>query len=90
MSATEQSEGQTAEIKIDNAMANTAEEIAAMRAQAETLVHETMERDALLNAQYELETLTYDVNAAKPKITDEADQAIVDELIDMLKTFAKE
>lgn len=90
MSATEQSQGQSAEISIDNAMANTAEEIAGMRAQAETLVHETMERDALLKAQYELETLTHDVNTAKPKVTDEADQAIVDELVDMLKSFAEE
>jgi len=84
VSATEQSQGESAEISVENAMANTPEEIAGMRANAERLVHETMENEALLQAKYNLETLTNDINAAKDKITGETDTAIVDELIEML------
>ena len=90
VSATEATTGEKVEIQIEGQQALTPEEIEGMRQRAKANVAETLEFEKRVERLNVLENLIYEVKNAQAKITDQADTAVIEELISIGEDFMKD
>lgn len=90
VSATEATTGEKVEIQIEGQQALTPEEIEGMRERAKANVAETLEFEKRVESLNVLENLIYEVKNAQAKITDQADTAVIEELISIGEDFMKD